>query len=73
MVKAAWRQEVKWRNVACLNNGWGESKAEEATQGSVSLHFCLAGWQQIWDGGKFDQVGGAKDMNIKLASQSVEP
>ncbi|MPC20219.1 hypothetical protein E2C01_013154 [Portunus trituberculatus] len=35
------------------------------------LHFRLVGWQRISGGGGFDWVGGARDMNVKLASQSV--
>ncbi|MPC15427.1 hypothetical protein E2C01_008219 [Portunus trituberculatus] len=37
-----------------------------AAQGSVGLHFRLAGWGRICG-------GGGQDMNVKLASQLVEP
>ncbi|MPC41748.1 hypothetical protein E2C01_035352 [Portunus trituberculatus] len=33
---------------------------------SISLHFCLACWRQIWDGSGFDQVGGTRDKNVEL-------
>ncbi|MPC93992.1 hypothetical protein E2C01_089142 [Portunus trituberculatus] len=33
----------------------------------LGLHFHLAGWRRIWFSGGFDRVGGAQDMNVKLA------
>ncbi|MPC61592.1 hypothetical protein E2C01_055666 [Portunus trituberculatus] len=29
MVEATWRQEVEWRSMACLDNSWGKTDAEE--------------------------------------------
>ena len=49
--------EVEQRSMACLDDGWGESETE---------------WR-IGSGSRFDQVGGARDLNVKLSSLAVKP
>ncbi|MPC80321.1 hypothetical protein E2C01_074898 [Portunus trituberculatus] len=68
MVEAEWRQEVEQWSMACLDDDWSKSEAEEATHTVASV--CTYAWRV---GGKFVWVGGAQDMNVELASRSVKP
>ncbi|MPC50253.1 hypothetical protein E2C01_044077 [Portunus trituberculatus] len=38
MVEVAWRQEMEQQSVACLDDGWDKSEAEEATHRVASVY-----------------------------------